>query len=228
MFGELDKIPSSPSSSEFHDSPATAKKFSHLSDDISPGSLKFNSSSSLYTSNELLGAPLIFGNNSKEYSATQFLSAFNRCIKLNPEFLSNLEFRLAYFGSKLGGIPQDWFSFLEERHDPILDSWTDLCTAFIKEFSVFRSQWQIRIEMHSIRQGSRSIVEYTNHFRSLSIKLPGYGDEALSTHYFIGLNSKFQNYLNSLVSVPYILSDLIELCIDYGGRSSIFQSSLSN
>jgi hypothetical protein len=57
---------------------------------------------------ELLGAPSIFGNETSEYSACQFITAFERCIKLNPVLMANHEFRLAYFGSKLRNLM--WFA----------------------------------------------------------------------------------------------------------------------
>jgi hypothetical protein len=104
---------------------------------------------------ELLGAPSIFGNETSEYTACQFIAAFERCIKLNPVLMANHEFRLAYFGSKLRAAPQDWFSNLEELHDETLESWNSLCAAFKLQFSLTRSQWQTRFEMHEISQGQR-------------------------------------------------------------------------
>ncbi len=170
---------------------------------------------------ELLGAPSIFGNETSEYTACQFITAFERCIKLNPVLMANHEFRLAYFGSKLRAAPQDWFSNLEELHDETLESWNSLCAAFKLQFSLTRSQWQTRFEMHEISQGQRSVADYTNHFRSLANKLPKYGEEALLTQYLFGLNRSVQSHLGSLPLIPEVLSELIAVCIEFGGRIPI-------
>lgn len=135
--------------------------------------------------------------------------------------MNSTSFCIAYFGSKLFGAPEDWFSNLEERNDPALLSFDSLSAAFLSQFSVTRSQWQIRLEMHGITQGTRSVADYVTHFRSLANKLPGYGDEALLTQFYYGLNPIIQTYLGSLPHMPDTLKDIVDICIEYGGRAPI-------
>ena len=182
------------------------------------------SSQNLSLSSDLIGAPPIFGNDRKDLPASQFLKAFQRCITLNPSYMSDHNFRLAYFGSKLRGSPQDWFSTLEERQDLSLTTWDDFCAIFKQQFQISRSQWQIRLEMHDIMQGTRSVSDYTSHFRSLANKLPGYGDEALLTQYYIGLHPSVQTYLGSLALIPESSAEIIDICLEFGGRAPIIRS----
>lgn len=170
---------------------------------------------------ELMGAPRIFGlRNQNDYSAKSFVNAMQRCWALNPAFFISDLIKISYAATRLAGTAETWFSTLEERDDPCLDNWEKFKVKFLNEFSSTRTDWQNRVDLYTLKQGKLSIFEYTSSFRALSNSC-NFGDEALLTGYFLGLNSNIQMYLESLQTMPSTLSDIIATCLDYGSRHTI-------
>ena len=91
---------------------------------------------------------------------------------------------------------------------------------FLNEFSSTRTDWQNRVDLYTLKQGKLSIFEYTSSFRAYS-NLCNFGDEALLTGYFLGLNTNIQIYLGSLQTMPSTFGDIIATCLDYGSRHTI-------
>ena len=170
---------------------------------------------------ELMGAPRIFGlRNQNDYSAKSFVNAMYRCWALNPAFFITDLIKIAYAATRLAGSAETWFSTLEERDDPCLVSWEKFRVKFLNEFSSTRTDWQNRVDLYTLKQGKLSIFEYTSSFRAYS-NLCNFGDEALLTGYFLGLNTNIQIYLESLQTMPSTFGDIIATCLDYGSRHTI-------
>jgi len=171
--------------------------------------------------------PRIFGlRNNDDYSAKAFLKANKRCWSLNPLFFINDEIKIAFLSTRLAGTAEIWFSSLEDRNDPCLEYLNTFCDKFLLEFATTRTEWQIRVDLHTHRQGKRTISEFTSSFRALASQC-NYSDEALLTGYFLGLNANVQIYLESLQTMPVTFNDIVATCLDYGSRKTIISRSQS-
>lgn len=170
-----------------------------------------------------MGTPRIFGPKNPDMSPKTFIKAIKRCWALNPSFFVNDGIKIAFAATRLSGPAEDWFSVLEDRDDPGVDSWDHFEAKFINEFSTTRTEWQTRVDLVFLRQKSKTIAEYTSQFRSLANQL-NFGDEALLTLFFLGLNPQIQQYIESLQSMPTFFHDIVATALDYGSRSLIRRS----
>lgn len=172
---------------------------------------------------DLMGTPRIFGPRNPDMSPKTFIKAIKRCWALNPTFFVNDSIKIAFAATRLSGSAEIWFSVLEDRDDPSIDSWDHFESNFVNEFSTTRNEWQTRVDLVFIRQKTKTINEYTAHFRSLANQL-NFGDEALLTLYFLGLNAQIQQYIESLQIMPICFNDIVNTALDYGSRSLIRRS----
>ena len=173
---------------------------------------------------DLMGTPRIFGSKNPEMSPKTFLKAIKRCWSLNPSFFVNDTIKVAFTATRLSGSAELWFSVLEDRDDDCLDSWSAFEARFLIEFSTTRTEWQTRVDLVYLRQKNNPIAEYTSQFRSLANQL-NFGDEALLSLFFLGLNPQIQQYIESLHSMPSTFNDIVATALDYGSRSLIRRSN---
>lgn len=172
---------------------------------------------------DLMGTPRVFGPRNPDMSPRTFIKAIKRCWALNPNFFINDAIKIAFAATRLSGSAEIWFSVLEDRDDPSIDNWDRFESNFVNEFSTTRNEWQTRVDLVFIRQKTKTINEYTAQFRTLSNQL-NFGDEALLTLYFLGLNPQIQQYIESLHTMPVFFNDIVATALDYGSRSLIRRS----
>ena len=120
---------------------------------------------------DLMGTPRIFGPKNPDMSPKAFVKALKHCWSLNPAFFVNDGIKTAFAATRLSGPAEIWFSVLEDRNDPCIDSWDLFESKFILELSTTRTEWQTRVGLVFLRQNTRNIAEFTAQFRSLSNQL---------------------------------------------------------
>lgn len=79
---------------------------------------------------------------------------------------------------------------------------------FFGRVSTKRTDWRIRVDLHTQRQGKKTIAEYILAFKSLANQW-NYRDEALLTAYFLGLNTPVQIYLESLQTMHRTFNNIV-------------------
>ena len=116
----------------------------------------------------LTGIPKPFNPENSKLLPRTFLKSVKRCWLLNPSFFINDFVKITFTATLLSGPAEIWFSILEDRNDPSVDTWDLFELNFLNEFTVTRTKWKTRFELIYLRQDSNSIAEYTSRFRSLA------------------------------------------------------------
>ena len=76
-----------------------------------------------------------------------------------------------------------------------------------------------------MKQGNSSISDFTSKFKAAAMFLPGFGDEAFLTHFFLGLSPKVQAFVKSLPIMPETFKDMVNICLEFGSRADFGTTS---
>lgn len=121
---------------------------------------------------------------------TQILLVFD----LQPLSYATDRARIAYLVSLLSGTAREWVTSMWERQDPICHSYP----AFVREMKKVLDQ-PVRGKdaghrLMAIRQGTRSVAEYSIEFRTLAAA-SGWNDDSLQGAFYAGLHDDIKDEL---------------------------------
>ena len=145
----------------------------------------------------------------------EFLTQVKLTFDAQPARFAHEVSKVAFIASLLEGPPLSYFNALHEQDSPTARSF-DLFAAELKRIydHPIRGQ-QAGQHLLKLRQGRRSVREFTSEFRSLAVE-SGWNDQALLTAFLSGLNRTVgreialrgdQNSLDEAISTAIKISD---------------------
>lgn len=146
-----------------------------------------------------------------------FLMQCSLVFDLQPRAYPTDRSRVAYLINLLSGRALQWATALWGTNDPVLSTYAGFTSELQRVFGHPTRQAEASRRLHALRQGGRSVADYSIEFRTLATESGWRDDHALQSAFYHGLSEGIKDELTTR-DEPEDLNTLVSLSIRIDDR----------